>query len=197
MTLPAHQPRRPLQGDNDYMNSNGELAVALLNAYAEGRVTVQGTPTKAPSAQRVPIGKCDKHGTPIHLGDWLQFEPKVWYSDSLTEEKGPVFQVLLVEGDLQMLGVAGDLDQYCEIIPTPKEAPMTADQLIEKIENSDRKARSYSGRGMFGAQCVAVSLGREDAGGELPKGAQTESLGKGTIWYWPGIPWPEGRKEDA
>lgn len=73
---------------------------------------------------------------------------------------------------------------------------MTADQLIKKIEDSGRKARSYSGRSMFGAECVAVSLPQGDAGGELPKGARTDSLGKGTIWYWPGVQWPEGCKKD-
>lgn len=49
MNLPEHNPRRPydedqypgyMEGDRDYMENNRFLAVALLDAYAEGRVTV-------------------------------------------------------------------------------------------------------------------------------------------------------------
>ena len=72
---------------------------------------------------------------------------------------------------------------------------MTAEQLIKRIEQSGRKARGYSGRGMCGEYCVGVSLQQGDSGGELPRGASTDSLGKGSIWYWPSIAWPKERAE--
>jgi hypothetical protein len=53
MKLPEHKPRRPydeetypgyLEGDNDYFDNNRELAIALLDAYAEGRCQVAPPP---------------------------------------------------------------------------------------------------------------------------------------------------------
>jgi len=50
MILPKHNPRRPydeknfglhyMEGDNDYFENNKDLAVALMDAYGEGRVTL-------------------------------------------------------------------------------------------------------------------------------------------------------------
>jgi hypothetical protein len=73
---------------------------------------------------------------------------------------------------------------------------MDADKLIAKIEATGRKARSYSGRGMFGKRCVGVSTRPYDYGSDLPnQGQRRDSLGLGEIIYWPSVPWPEGREE--
>jgi hypothetical protein len=73
---------------------------------------------------------------------------------------------------------------------------MDAKTLIEEIEETGRKVRSYSGRGMFGRQCVGVALDRYDYGSDLPdEGQRRDSLGLGEIVYWPSATWPEGRKE--
>ena len=71
-----------------------------------------------------------------------------------------------------------------------------AKQLIAALEAADIPHRSYSGRGMFGEQCVGVSCGgrngvnEEDVleavknvkGGLRPS---YDSLGLGSIVYWP------------
>ncbi len=75
-------------------------------------------------------------------------------------------------------------------------ATLTAKTLIARIRKSGRKARSYSGRYMYGRHCVGVDLDRHDAGGELPKGANTDSMGLGSIWYWPAVAWPENMQDD-
>ena len=81
-----------------------------------------------------------------------------------------------------------------------------ADDLIDAINLADcgNEARSYSGRGMYGKQCVSVDL---DSDGDLwdlavalarrgiePGGPSTDSMGRGIVAYWPRIAWPEGRR---
>lgn len=68
---------------------------------------------------------------------------------------------------------------------------MTAQKLITLIEKAGKKPRSYSGRGMCGAECVACSVNREDDYAGLPGGYNIDSLGRGTIVYWRGVPWPQ------
>jgi hypothetical protein len=72
------------------------------------------------------------------------------------------------------------------------------DNLIDKIIRAGFKPRSYSGRGMFGEECVGVSI-QHDSGGnedELPRGNRVDSLGLGQIWYWPQCKWPAGLEGD-
>ena len=65
--------------------------------------------------------------------------------------------------------------------------------------------RSYSGRGMYGKECVAVvdvnpfQIGlligmesKELAEHLLNERCETDGLGLGRIIYWPNIPWPKG-----
>lgn len=69
--------------------------------------------------------------------------------------------------------------------------------------------RSYSGRGMYGRQCVAISGDSIDPFHlalmiaahrydfsiyDIPL-PDTDSLGRGVVVYWPQIDWPEGRVE--
>lgn len=73
--------------------------------------------------------------------------------------------------------------------------------LIDAIEDAGFEARSYSGRGMYGKECVGVDL---DATSDLWGLAQemarsgiicdqprTDSMGLGIIAYWPRLSWPE------
>lgn len=64
-------------------------------------------------------------------------------------------------------------------------------KLIAKIKEAGRKPRSYSGRHMYGRQCVACKVERGEDYAGLPRGYSTDSLGLGTIVYWPGVMWPE------
>lgn len=74
---------------------------------------------------------------------------------------------------------------------------MKAKDLIAQIEASGRKPRSYSGRGMFGRECVGVSLRRGDYGEGLPSaGQRRDSLGLGEIAYWPSVKWPAWATEE-
>jgi hypothetical protein len=63
---------------------------------------------------------------------------------------------------------------------------MSAEELIETITDTGREPERYSGRGMYGRECVAVSLDQDDNGHDLPdEGCRTDSLGLGKIIYWP------------
>lgn len=80
------------------------------------------------------------------------------------------------------------------------KTPKATKALITRLLNAGYQPRSYSGRGMFGRECVGVSLDRFQ---ELTVGARTatyDSLGLGRIAYWPGHSWPTGqtfRSENA
>jgi hypothetical protein len=69
---------------------------------------------------------------------------------------------------------------------------MNAKVLIKRLRAAGHEVRSYSGRGMYGRECVGVSLSR---GERLTVGHRTASydaLGLGSIAYWPSAVWPEG-----
>jgi hypothetical protein len=71
--------------------------------------------------------------------------------------------------------------------------PKATKALITRLLNAGLTPRSYSGRGMFGRECVGVSL---DRGQELTVNAGTASwdqLGMGRIAYWPRHEWPKGQ----
>jgi hypothetical protein len=71
--------------------------------------------------------------------------------------------------------------------------PKATKALITRLLNAGYRVRSYSGRGMFGKECVGVSLER---GQELTVGrslASYDQLGMGQIAYFRGHEFPEGR----
>jgi hypothetical protein len=71
--------------------------------------------------------------------------------------------------------------------------PKATKALITRLLNAGYRVRSYSGRGMFGKECVGVSLER---GQELTvnvKAASFDQLGMGQIAYFRGYEFPEGR----
>lgn len=90
-----------------------------------------------------------------------------------------------------------------------------AKKLAELIQDAGYGVRSYSGRGMYGKECLAVG------GGDVPdplslfaeildtcepedveivteamRDARQDSLGRGTITYWSRLPWAEESNED-
>lgn len=87
---------------------------------------------------------------------------------------------------------------------------MTSKQLQDIIEMAGYETRTYSGRGMFGKECLAFTADSEtssfavaadlmaaaiDAGEdfiapviEAMRGIRTDSLGRGTVFYFPGVP---------
>lgn len=79
---------------------------------------------------RIPIGKDDRHGNPIHLGDWLRFDYHEWYrskhylltikGEPWPEEPEPEFQILIDGGEILMWGTPDDLESWCEIIEPPQ-----------------------------------------------------------------------------
>lgn len=79
---------------------------------------------------------------------------------------------------------------------------MTSHELIDLLLDCDHTPRSYSGRGMYGKECVGVRvddpvdvlqlgicIGEAAIGVNLPK-ASFDSLGRGFILYWPRMEWP-------
>ena len=80
-------------------------------------------------------------------------------------------------------------------------------KFIEALEDAGYDPKPYSGRGMFGKQCVSVSeedvtawdiahglwyLVPEDEHLDVPEPRQ-DSMGLGIVLYWPSYEWPEGR----
>lgn len=84
-------------------------------------------------------------------------------------------------------------------------------QFIQALEDANFEVRSYSGRSMFGKECVSV-VSREDdrtSAWEVAKalwyGCEAEdaldipeprqdSLGLGIVLYWPSYEWPQEEK---
>lgn len=103
---------------------------------------------------------------------------------------------------------------------------MDAEKLIGAIEDADVRdgegltARRYSGRGMYGKQCVGVEVGRGVSSfqlaaaiavalldGDVDEGPSDvedlarlrvceDNMGLDTIVYFPQVEWPEGREDD-
>lgn len=100
---------------------------------------------------------------------------------------------------------------------------MNARLLIDAIESAGYSAQEYSGRGMFGKTCVgmdvprgtpmftaALEVARElmnegssedeawsllDELSRMP--ASQDSLGLGSVVYWPGVPWPQDEEHSC
>lgn len=69
---------------------------------------------------------------------------------------------------------------------------MTADNLMNMIQDAGLRPFAYSGRGMYGEHCVACVLSEYDRGRFLPpKGRREDSLGCNTVVYWPSVKAPE------
>ena len=84
----------------------------------------------------------------------------------------------------------------------------------EIMEDAGYECRSYSGRGMFGGHCLAIKGTIQSIGAELIdaiveydndnafciakefRSAHTDSLGKGSITYFPNIDFVEDEDKD-
>jgi hypothetical protein len=91
---------------------------------------------------------------------------------------------------------------------TEKHALQVALEDARDSSGLEIRIRSYSGRGMFGAQCLAVTFDRDVSETEIVaeameqaalvgtnsivknavKGARTDNMGLGTVLYWPNVP---------
>jgi hypothetical protein len=72
---------------------------------------------------------------------------------------------------------------------------MDGQNFIAVLRGAGLEPRSYSGRGMFGRQCVGVS-GRTVASvlRDVPREfgePHTDNMGMGVIAYWPSVEWPD------
>jgi hypothetical protein len=102
---------------------------------------------------------------------------------------------------------------------TSSELQLEQAAFIEALEDSGYELRSYSGRGMYGVQCVSVALDRDTpiwafvcdvltqaslngaaevaAMAKQLRGLSYDELGRGQVVYWPEVPWPEGRSSST
>lgn len=71
----------------------------------------------------------------------------------------------------------------------------TAD-LLDSIFNRGLVPIPYSGRGMYGARCVATIVGRGGDLEDLPKsGALVDNMGLDFVVYWPEVQWDSNVQE--
>jgi hypothetical protein len=91
---------------------------------------------------------------------------------------------------------------------------MNSQTLIDLLEDAGLETRSYSGRGMFGKECVSFNVEHDKLIGEIAavvevasinyqddtvsefvrmlKRARTDSMGRSEIVvYWPSMEWPK------
>jgi hypothetical protein len=68
--------------------------------------------------------------------------------------------------------------------------------LIDAIANRGLKPIPYSGRFMYGQDCVACVVDHGSDMEDLPKeGAMVDHMGKGYVIYWPRADWTDGVQE--
>jgi hypothetical protein len=99
-------------------------------------------------------------------------------------------------------------------MPKPKEEEVQ--KFIRVLEDAGYEPKSYSGRGMYGKECVSVSGDDEDGNPvtewdvalslwfAIPEDEQIhvpaprrDQLGRGIVLYWPEYEWPEDEQEEA
>ena len=76
-------------------------------------------------------------------------------------------------------------------------------EIADEIEKAGYEPRAYSGRGMYGKQCLGVGLESDSdlwdlawfmgSGGFDVGAPRTDSLGRGIIAYWPSLKWEDPR----
>lgn len=81
--------------------------------------------------------------------------------------------------------------------PTKEEFAAIVRRLKQVANTVDGRLRSYSGRCMYGKECLAISCESamdciEEAAAEGFRGARQDSLGLRYIVYWPSLEIPEG-----
>ncbi len=82
------------------------------------------------------------------------------------------------------------------------ERKLKGKKLYDILEDEGFEPRSYSGRGMFGRNCVSVHSSEDEsvslwqlaaslAAYDIPEPI-TDQLGLGYVYYWPSYEWPDG-----
>jgi hypothetical protein len=66
-----------------------------------------------------------------------------------------------------------------------------------QLKAAGLKPCSYSGRFMYGKYCVGVRVERHAQGDKLLKGATFDSMGLGSIAYWPCLEWDDTTMQEA
>lgn len=79
------------------------------------------------------------------------------------------------------------------------------EELIDALRSAFAEPHSYSGRAMYGKECVSVHCDSDSdlwdlavaltERGVKPGGPRTEGLGRQIVAYWPAIAWPETRTD--
>jgi hypothetical protein len=79
-----------------------------------------------------------------------------------------------------------------------------AEVIRSRVEDEGFSVGAYSGRGMFGRECVSVDVGQDDHMSHEDliaavgvQGAKVDSLGRGVVVYWPRVTWPSEWEEDG
>jgi hypothetical protein len=68
--------------------------------------------------------------------------------------------------------------------------------LVDAIANRELRPIPYSGRQMYGADCVACVVDHGSDMAHLPKaGALVDNMGTGYVVYWPRAEWTAGVQE--
>jgi hypothetical protein len=94
--------------------------------------------------------------------------------------------------------------------------PIKPDNLIDLVEAAGGNVEQYSGRGMYGAQCVAVFTGGDDPHGyrfiadmvasevmdaddmaDVLRAMAYDTLGRGAVLYWPRVRPAEWQSAEA
>ncbi len=101
---------------------------------------------------------------------------------------------------------------------TPRH-PMTAARVREFFEDAQYEPRAYSGRAMYGDQCLAVTTDSASEAAtvildviqacaengtkedvielvDLLRGSRSDSMGRGVVVYWPDIAWSDCGAEE-
>lgn len=78
--------------------------------------------------------------------------------------------------------------------------------MLQTLMDAGYEPRAYSGRGMYGRQCISVTTGERvhsvladiiaccedvDAASDMIRGASTDNMGLDHVIYWPSVTWPE------
>lgn len=90
----------------------------------------------------------------------------------------------------------------------------TEKHVLQEILEGEFEVRSYSGRGMYGRECLGVDVGRGELGellavvvenveeddryevAQVLRGMATDSMGLGMIVYFPGVPFFDDGSDD-
>lgn len=95
--------------------------------------------------------------------------------------------------DEQTLALEQNEDHHAEMAREfPVDSPL--DRLYHAANQLQLKLEAYSGRSMYGKECPSIRgpdtiIIIEEAATRDLRGARTESLGLGSVVYWPALEW--------